>query len=73
MRLVWACGIENRQAATVLPCLQASFEDLRSLTGGSRPATCIATPFRQGQKNFVPCDQSLLVSTRSKTNCQLGL
>ena len=37
MRLVWAFGIENRQAATVLPCIQAAFEDLRSLTGGSRP------------------------------------
>ena len=37
MRLVWAFGIENRQATTVLPCLHAAFEDLRSLTGGSRP------------------------------------
>ena len=35
--LVWACGIESRQATVVLPCLQASFEDLRALTGGSRP------------------------------------
>ena len=30
MRLVWAYGL-NRQATTVLPCLQASFEDLRAL------------------------------------------
>ena len=37
MRLVWAYGIESRQATVVLPCLQASFEDLRALTGGSRP------------------------------------
>ena len=37
MRLVWAYGIEIRQATVVLPCLQASFEDLRALTGGSRP------------------------------------
>ena len=39
MRLVWALGIENRQAITVLPCLQGVFEDLRSLTGGSRQPT----------------------------------
>ena len=31
MRLVWAFGVESR------PCLQSSFEDLRALTGGSRP------------------------------------
>ena len=37
MRLVWALGIENRQANAVLPCIQAAFEDLRPLTGGSRP------------------------------------
>ena len=37
MRLVWAFGIEHRQSFTVLPCLQAASEDLRSLTGGSRP------------------------------------
>ena len=37
MRLVWAYGIESRQATVALPCLQASFEDLRALTGGSRP------------------------------------
>ena len=37
MRLVWASRVENRQSATVLPCLQSSFEDLRSLTRGSRP------------------------------------
>ena len=37
-RLAWAFGVENRQATTVLPCIQAAFEDLRSLTGGSRPA-----------------------------------
>ena len=37
MRLAWAYGIENRQATTVLPCLQALFEDLLALTGGSRP------------------------------------
>ena len=37
MRLVWAYGIESRQATVVLPCLQASLEDLRALTGGSRP------------------------------------
>ena len=30
MRLVWACGIERRQATVVLPCVQASFEDLRA-------------------------------------------
>ena len=27
----------SRQASVVLPCLQSSFEDLRALTGGSRP------------------------------------
>ena len=37
MRLVWAFGVESRQASVVLPCLQSSFEDLRSLTRGSRP------------------------------------
>ena len=37
MRLVWAYGIESRQSTVVLHCVQASFEDLRSLTGGSRP------------------------------------
>ena len=34
MRLVWAFGVESRQAPVVLPCLQSSFEDLRALTGG---------------------------------------
>ena len=51
-RLVWAFGIENRQATTVLPCLQAAFE---------------------GQRMFISCDQSLLISTRSNANCQLWL
>ena len=37
MRLIWAFGVESRQASVVLPCLQSSFEDLRALTGGSRP------------------------------------
>ena len=37
MRLIWAFGVESRQAAVVLPCLQSCFEDLRALTGGSRP------------------------------------
>ena len=37
IRLVWAYGIESRQLTVVLPCTQASFEDLRSLTGSSRP------------------------------------
>ena len=37
MRLVWAFGVESRQASVVLPCLQSCFEDLRALTGGSRP------------------------------------
>ena len=29
--------MESRQASVVLPCLQSCFEDLRALTGGSRP------------------------------------
>ena len=33
MRLIWAFGVES----LVLPCLQSCFEDLRALTGGSRP------------------------------------
>ena len=37
MRQVWAFGIDNRQSTTVLFCLQSGFEDLRSLTAGSRP------------------------------------
>ena len=37
MILVWAYGIESRQANVMLPCLQISSEDLRALTGGSRP------------------------------------
>ena len=37
MRLVWAFGVESRQASVVLPCLQSCFEGLRALTGGSRP------------------------------------
>ena len=37
MRLIWAFGVESRQASVVLPCLQSCFEDLRALTGGSRP------------------------------------
>ena len=37
MRLLWAFGVESRQSSTVLPCLQSCFEDLRALTGGSRP------------------------------------
>ena len=37
MRSVWVFGVESRQASVVLPCLQSSFEDLRALTGGSRP------------------------------------
>ena len=37
MRLIWAFGVESRQSSVVLPCLQSCFEDLRALTGGSRP------------------------------------
>ena len=37
MRLIWAFGVESRQSSVVLPCLQPCFEDLRALTGGSRP------------------------------------
>ena len=37
MRLGWAFGVESRQASAAVPCLQSSFEDLRALTGGSRP------------------------------------
>ena len=37
MRLLWAFGVESRQTSVVLPCLQSCFEDLRALTGGSRP------------------------------------
>ena len=37
MRLIWAFGVESRQVSVVLPCLQSCFEDLRALTGGSRP------------------------------------
>ena len=37
MRLLWAFGVESRQTSVVLPCLQSFFEDLRALTGGSRP------------------------------------
>ena len=37
MRIIWAFGVESRQSSAVLPCLQSCFEDLRALTGGSRP------------------------------------
>ena len=37
MRIIWAFGVESRQSSVVLPCLQSCFEDLRALTGGSRP------------------------------------
>ena len=37
MRLLWAFGVKSRQTSVVLPCLQSCFEDLRALTGGSRP------------------------------------
>ena len=37
MRIIWAFGVESRQSDVVLPCLQSCFEDLRALTGGSRP------------------------------------
>ena len=37
MRLLWAFGVESRQTSVVMPCLQSCFEDLRALTGGSRP------------------------------------
>ena len=37
MRLIWAFGVESRQSSAVLPCLQSCYEDLRALTGGSRP------------------------------------
>ena len=37
MRLLWVFGVESRQTSVVLPCLQSCFEDLRALTGGSRP------------------------------------
>ena len=37
MRLIWAFGVESRQSSVVLPRLQSCFEDLRALTGGSRP------------------------------------
>ena len=30
-------GVGKRQSEIVLPCLQAAFDDARSLTGGSRP------------------------------------
>ena len=54
VRVVWAYGIENRQATTVLPCLQASFEDLRALTGGSWLKTTHPTStFRQKENRGV--------------------
>ena len=37
MRLIWAFGVDSRQALVVLPCLQSCFEDLRALIGGSKP------------------------------------
>ena len=37
MRIIWAFGVESRQSDVVLPCLQSCFQDLRALTGGSRP------------------------------------
>ena len=37
VRLIWAFGVQSRQASVVLPCLQSCFEDLRGLTGESRP------------------------------------
>ena len=37
MRLLWAFDVESRQTSVALPCLQSCFEDLRALTGGSRP------------------------------------
>ena len=44
-------GTENQQAATELPCLQASFEDLRSLTSGSRPP--ILRPYSDKAKELL--------------------
>ena len=85
MRLVWVYGIENRQATTVLPCAQASFEDLRALTGGSRvlnqdPPSYVFTPTKL--KSSLPlsseptsldneCDKlSTQVTTRKATGSQ---
>ena len=42
---IWAFGVESRQAAVVLPCLQSCLEDLRALTGGySDKASELLTP-----------------------------
>ena len=37
MRLLWVFGLKIHESKTVLPCLQAAFDDLRSLTRSSRP------------------------------------
>ena len=73
MRLVWAYGIENRQVTTVLPCLQASFEDVRGFTGGSRPPILRLHSDRAKEllAPSCPCDPNMHVSTRSQTNIRV--
>ena len=71
MRLVWSYGIEGRQATVVLPCLQASFEDLRAL-----PVDLdhyLAHALRQSQGISVTSYSFLLVPTRCQTNNQLWI
>eukprot|EP00971_Amphidinium_carterae_P025618 505394-Amphidinium_carterae.1 len=36
-RLVWAFPVESPDGPTTVSCLQVVMEELRSLTGGSRP------------------------------------
>ena len=80
MRLIWAFGVESRQSSAVLPCLQSCFEDLRALTGGSRPpilrlhsdkASEFFNPHHQGV--FVPSideDQHNMLANFAENQCQ---
>eukprot|EP00971_Amphidinium_carterae_P073091 1445569-Amphidinium_carterae.1 len=37
VRLVWAFPVESPDGATTVSCLQVVMEELRTITGGSRP------------------------------------
>ena len=71
MRLIWAFGVESRQASVVLPCLQSCFEDLRALTGGSRPP--ILRLHSEGQRVFDSYHPCVPVTTGSAANCEFRI
>ena len=72
MRLVWAYGIESRHSAVVLPYVQASFEDLRSLTSGSRPPVTVLRLHSDKAKEFLLSPLSFEPACPNKERCKLS-